>query len=385
MPIFIYFWHHIEKIGLEKDEKAKKQQKKTTKSMKEENGEKPAKKHSKLLYAFLTLVLIGIIGAIGAYNVIFGSNIQLPKGEERALRIYKGEQFDDVIAHLQKTGAVRSTESFIITAKLKRYPGHVKSGYYELKDGMSNFTLLRMLASGRQSPVKLTFNNIRTNEELAHRLSVVLEMDSLTAINMLTNKAELAKYGVDDKTVLALFIPNTYEMYWNITPDKLMDRMKKEYDGFWNASRKQKLQRTGLTPMQVSTLASIVEEETIKPDEQPVVAGLYINRYRIGMKLESDPTVKYALHNFTLKRIYTFQLGTDSPYNTYKYAGLPPGPIRIPSIGALDAVLNYKEHKFIYMCAKEDFSGYHNFAVTKAEHLENAKRYQQKLNELNIH
>ncbi len=346
--------------------------------------EQENKKSNIRLKVLAVIVLLGLcVAGIGYYS-IFGSNINLSNGESGDLYLKQGMTYDDVEQALEKTGSVKSMTTFRLTAKLKRYPGHVKSGYYKLTDGMSNFTLVRALAAGRQTPIKLTFNNIRTIEDLSGRLSNKLELDSLDILNLLRDDARLSPYGVNHQTVLALFIPNSYELYWNIKLDKLMDRMKTEYDKFWTSERKQKIARTGLTQLQVSTLASIVEEETIKHDEQPMVAGLYINRQKKGMKLESDPTVKFALQDFSLKRIYNYHLKIDSPYNTYKYAGLPPGPIRIPSINALDAVLNFKEHNYLYMCAKEDFSGYHNFAVTEAEHKANARKYQQKLNELHI-
>ena len=345
-----------------------------------------AKQKSNLVATIIgALVALGLIGAGIVYWVIFSSNINT-KGEKLAVTIPDSCKSVDGVTHiLEKSGCLKYTSTFRLVSKLKRYEGHVKPGYYEIADGTSNFNLVRMLAAGRQSPIKLTFNNIRTQQELAGRLSSVLEMDSLTALNMLMDNKSLKKYGVDSLTVLALFIPNTYEMYWNEKPEALMDRMKKEYDKFWNDNRKSKLAATGLSQLEVSILASIVEEEqNVRLDEQPAIAGLYINRQRKGMKLESDPTVKFALQDFTIKRVLNWMLTKDSPYNTYKYAGLPPGPIRIPSIHALDAVLNFKKSNYIYMCAKEDLSGYHNFAVTEAEHKANAIKYQHKLNELHI-
>lgn len=269
--------------------------------------------------------------------------------------------------------------------KLKKYDKHIKSGCYILKNGMSSFELVRLLASGNQTPVKLTFNNKRTAPELAGRLAEVLEMDSASALAAIMNDTLLKKWDVDQYNAIGVFIPNTYEIYWDITPSKLMARMKKEYDKFWDKNRKAKLARTGLTQKEVSILASIVEEEqNQKYDEQPLIAGLYINRLRKGMKLESDPTVKFAVNDFSIRRVLSAHLLTDSPYNTYKYAGLPPGPIRIPSIQAIDNVLNFRESNYIFMCAKEDFSGYHNFAVTADEHEANARRYHNSLNKQRI-
>lgn len=345
-----------------------------------------AKKKSSrlLLWMALAVAAAGAVAILAVYQTVMSPNIETKDGKKCAIYLKDGSTFEDVKKALEETNALKSMSSFEMTAKLKRYGDHVKCGYYEIDNKTSNFDLVRKLASGNQTPVKLTFNNIRTAEDLSGRIANVLELDSLEILNIVKDNEKLSEYGVDTCTVLALFIPNTYEMYWNISAEKLMQRMKKEYDTFWNADRKAKLANTGLKQLEVSTLASIVEEETIKRDEQPIVAGLYLNRYRTGMKLESDPTVKYAMKDFTIKRVLTRMLETDSPYNTYKYAGLPPGPIRIPSISAIDAVLNYKKHNYIFMCAKEDFSGYHNFAITSEEHVANARRYQQKLNELHI-
>lgn len=335
------------------------------------------------------IAAIALIGAgIGyyGYSTLMTPNIQVPTDEQKFLYIRHGDKLDDVVSALEKTGTVKDINSFVTTAKLKKYDKHVKSGCYLLKDKMNNFDLVRLLASGNQTEVKLTFNNKRTAPELAGRLAEVLEMDSITALKAIKDEKLLKQWGVDANNAIGLFVPNTYRVYWDITPEKLMSRIKKEYDAFWNEKRKNKLARTGLTQQEVSVLASIVEEEqNQKYDEQPLIAGLYINRLRKGMKLESDPTVKYAANDFTLRRVLNEHLQIDSPYNTYKYAGLPPGPIRIPSIQSIDAVLNYKETDYIYMCAKEDFSGYHNFAVTGAEHSANAARYHAALNKQKIY
>ncbi|MCQ2206819.1 MAG: endolytic transglycosylase MltG [Paludibacteraceae bacterium] len=345
-----------------------------------------AKSKKKWILGGLTAVtLVGLGVAYYAYSSLFAANVQL-KNAQPELYIKHGDTFDDVVASLEKTGAIKDMDKFISTAKMKKYDQHVKSGCYIMKNGMSSFELVRLLASGNQTPVKLTFNNKRTAPELAGRLAEVLEMDSLTALEAIYNDTLLDKWGIDRANAISVFVPNTYEIYWDITPAKLMARMKKEYDNFWNSNRKAKLARTGLSQKEVSILASIVEEEqNQKYDEQPAIAGLYINRLRKGMKLESDPTVKFAVGDFTIRRVLTAHLSTDSPYNTYMYAGLPPGPIRIPSIKAIDNVLNFKESDYIYMCAKEDFSGYHNFAVTGAEHQANAQRYHSALNRQRIY
>lgn len=331
------------------------------------------------------IALLGGAIALYGYHTLFAANVQVCSEAQKDLYIRHGSSLADVTASLEKAGVLKNASSFETTAKLKKYDRHIKSGHYTLKNGMSSFDLVRMLASGNQTPVKLTFNNKRTPQELAGRLAEELEMDSVAALAAIFNDSLLHAWGFDSANAIALFIPNTYDVYWDVKPEKLMQRMKKEYDGFWNSTRMAKLQRAGLSQKEVSILASIVEEEqNQKYDEQPIIAGLYINRLRKGMKLESDPTVKYAVGDFALRRVLGVHLEKDSPYNTYKYAGLPPGPIRVPSIQAIDAVLNYKENPYIFMCAKEDFSGYHNFAVNSAQHSANAQRYHQALNRQRI-
>ncbi|HQJ91217.1 MAG TPA: endolytic transglycosylase MltG, partial [Paludibacteraceae bacterium] len=288
------------------------------------------------------------------------------------------------VVKLQETGTVKNIQSFIRTAKNNGYPESMVPGRYELEDGMSNYMLVHRLINGRQTPLRITFNNIRTKEVLAQRLSKQMMMDSLEMINALNNDTLLSRYGLTRPTAVALFIPNTYEVYWDISPEKLMDKMKVEYDKFWTEERLQKLNDVGLTQLEVSTLASIVDEETNKKDEKPLIAGLYLNRLNKGMPLQADPTVKFAVQDFSLRRIYSGHLETDSPYNTYKHAGLPPGPIRIPSTEGIDAVLNYVDHDYMYMCAREDRSGYHNFATTFEEHLKNASKYRNTLNQRGV-
>lgn len=208
--------------------------------------------------------------------------------------------------------------------------------------------------------------------------------DSSNLARLLMDSTYCAQIGYSTETLPCLFIPNTYEVYWTMTPEAFVKRMQKEHDRFWNEERKAKAQSIGLTPEEVATLASIVEEETANNAEKPMVAGLYINRLHADMPLQADPTVKFALQDFGLRRILHTHLETDSPYNTYKHTGLPPGPIRIPSIQGIESVLNYTRHNYLYMCAKEDFSGTHNFAATFSQHLANARKYQQELNRRKI-
>ena len=244
--------------------------------------------------------------------------------------------------------------------------------------------LYRRLSMGYQTPIKLTVGSVRTLDRLARNISRQLMIDSCEIADILKDTTYISKLGYTKETLPALFIPNTYEVYWNMSNEDFMQRMVKEHKAFWNEKRLKQAEAIGLTPIEVATLASIVEEETANNAEKPMVAGLYINRLKKGMLLQADPTVKFSMQDFGLKRILYKHLEVDSPYNTYKYAGLPPGPIRIPSYQGLESVLNYAKHNYLYMCAKEDFSGTHNFAVTSAQHAANARRYQQALNRKGI-
>ena len=230
----------------------------------------------------------------------------------------------------------------------------------------------------------LTVGSVRTLDRMARNVARQLMIDSTEVARLMADTAYIRSIGYSKETLPALFIPNTYEVYWNLSAEELMQRMVKENKAFWNDKRMNQAKAIGLTPIEVATLASIVEEETANQNEKPMVAGLYINRLQRGMLLQADPTVKFSLQEFGLKRILYKHLEVDSPYNTYKYAGLPPGPIRVPSYQGLESVLNYTKHNYLYMCAKEDFSGTHNFAVTSAQHAANARRYQQALNRKGI-
>jgi UPF0755 protein len=256
----------------------------------------------------------------------------------------------------------------------------VRPGHYEVRRGADYLQLARMFQRGWQTPVRVTFNNARTLPLLAGKLSRQLAADSLEWVRAFTADTAAARYGFTQEEFIGMFVPNTYEMYWTVTPTAFMDRMHEEYGRFWNAGREEKRQRTGLSRGEVITLASIVYEETAKADEMPRVAGVYLNRLKTGMILQADPTLKFAAGDFTLRRILNAHKEIDSPYNTYMYAGLPPGPIAMPSVAAIDAVLGFEEHNYYYFCAREDFSGYHHFARTLAEHNRNSDRYHAALN-----
>lgn len=295
------------------------------------------------------------------------------------------KKYEDVMTQLKEKNILPSERIFRLLAKRMNYPNKVKTGRYAISDGMTMPDVIRLLRSGNQAPVDLTFNNMRTRENLAGRISQQLMMDSVALLNALENSSNAKKYGFNNETFISMFIPNTYEVYWDTGIENLLNRMKREYDAFWNESRRDEAKNLGMTPVEVSILASIVEEEATYADEYPVVAGLYLNRLNKGMRLEADPTVKFAVGDFLLRRILYKHLEVESPYNTYKNPGLPPGPIRIPSIRAIDGTLSSQKHNYLFMCAKEDLSGRHNFAVTLAEHARNARAYQQALNERRIY
>lgn len=293
--------------------------------------------------------------------------------------------FETVMDSLRKHKVVKDEISFMFLTKILKYRDRVKAGRYFIHKDMGNYEAIQMLKKGEQNPIKLTFNNIRLKEELIRKVGSKFEFDSTAFSKMLLSDSVCRVYGFDSETVMCMFLPNTYEVYWNATPQKLFGRMKDEYDRFWTETRKQKAQAIGLTPTQVQILASIVEEEQAKKqDERPRVAGLYMNRLNTQMPLQADPTVKFALKDFAIKRILNAQLQTNSPYNTYKIVGLPPGPIRLADLTSIEAVLNYEKHDYTYMCASPDLNGYHIFANNYTDHLRNAALYQEALNKLGI-
>lgn len=261
---------------------------------------------------------------------------------------------------------------------------YVRKGRYVLSNGISMFRARRILAHGMQTPVKVVLNPVRTPEQLSRVVAKYLNIDSSEMVVALYHKPTAENYGFTPENFFCMFVPNTYEFYWTISLDDLLDKMKKEYDKFWTAEREQRLKDRKLTKDQVLTIASIIDEETNQTAEMPRIAGVYINRLRINMPLQADPTVKFAIGDFTIKRIMKKHTDIDSPYNTYKYAGLPPGPIAIPSAKAIDAVLNYETHKYLYFCAKADLSGSHTFAENYDQHMKNARAYARKLNKIGV-
>ncbi len=334
----------------------------------------------KLLLAF---VILGMLAAGGGYFFVFRPNVRVR--DNGIFMIRKGEPFDTVTRRLQEKGYLRNVYTFRKVAGVKKYPALVKSGRYKLTDRMSNNELIDLLRSGRQEPVRFTFNNIRTMEQFAGTVGRQLAVDSATLLALLADERYVSRLGFTRENLPGMFIPNTYQIYWDISPLNFVARMQAEYRKFWNDERRQKAERAGLSPMDVMILASIVEEETIRPEEYPVIAGVYINRLKRNIPLAACPTLKFALGDFTLKRVLKIHTEVESPYNTYKYKGLPPGPVRMPSVQVIDAVLDYRKHDYLYFCAKSDFSGGHHFSRTLRQHNEYARQYHQALNRRKIY
>lgn len=341
------------------------------------------KKNKRISPVLLNIGLLAILAVLFTAYVLLAPNSHTSGNKSQYLLISDNSTFETVTQQLSETGALRSVFTFTLTAKVYGYK-NIKPGRYEINPGISNLRLVHKLKTGRQSALKLTFNNIRTKEQLAGRLSKQIMADSASILQHLNDSAFLTKYKLNPNTSVALFIPDTYEVFWDMDADELFERMNREYDRFWNNERKEKAALIPMTQLEVSTLASIVEEETNSKAERPVVAGLYINRLKTNMPLQADPTVKFAYGDFSLRRITGTHLRTQSPYNTYKNKGLPPGPIRLATASGIDAVLNHEKHNYIFMCAKETLNGEHNFAATYAEHQVNARKYQKALDERKI-
>ena len=330
------------------------------------------KKQTIIILSIVALILI--IGIICGFSLL---NKKVRNNESVSLYIYPSENYEKVLEKLEKNGVIEKNErAFSIFSKVKKLENNIKSGHYVIEPKTSQVDLVRTLANGLQTPVKLVINKVRLKQDFAKKIAnqlMLSENDILLAIDNRENSQNLF-----DNIVC-----NTYEVYWNISAEKLLERLEKEADKWWENQSNQ-LEKIGLSRHEVVVLASIVEEETNKNEEKPTIAGVYINRLKKDMLLQADPTVKYAVGDFTIKRVMYKHLQTESPYNTYLNKGLPPTAICLPELSSLKAVLNYQKHNYMFFCAKEDFSGTHNFAVTSAQHAANARRYQQALNKRGI-
>ncbi|MES2447623.1 MAG: endolytic transglycosylase MltG [Bacteroidota bacterium] len=348
-----------------------------------ELNKKTTSKSTKIVLVIAIIVLaIGGYFGLNIYRTYLAANIT---GNQKYIYIKTGTTYDEFLNYLETKDALNSMVTFKEAAGKMNLAKSLKPGRYAIKVGMNNRTLVNKLKSGNQDAVQLKFQNIRKKENFAAYLAKNVEADSTSFMQVLDSAALIEKYGFDKETVYTMFIPNTYELYWNTSPLDFFEKMQKEYSKFWNAERKQKAAALNLTPIQVTILASIVDSEALYDKEMPTIAGLYLNRLNRGILLQADPTVIFANDDFTIKRVLNSHLAKNSKYNTYKYAGLPPGPIMMPSINAIDAVLNPDDNNYIYMCAKEDFSGYHAFAETREQHEINANKYRAAMNKRNIY
>jgi UPF0755 protein len=302
-------------------------------------------------------------------------------GEHYYLYIRTGMNFEQVVAQLEQDTVLKSPAAFRWIAERRDYPENIKAGKYEIRKDMSLVDLIRMLRNGRQSPVHLVITKLRMRETLASWIGRKFECDSMAAMRFFESKDSLANYGLDTNTFMVAVMPNSYSYFWNTTPSAIFKKMYLAYRAWWTPTRLQEARQQGLNPVTATILASIVDEETNAQSDKGKIASVYMNRMAKGMRLAADPTVKFALQDFELKRIYDKQLKVESPYNTYLYPGLPPGPICTPSPQTLDAVLTASKTDYLFFVAKPDFSGYSNFAVTFKEHMENAKAYQKALDQ----
>ncbi len=334
------------------------------------------------LFLYVGFIVILLV-AMSLYKSLFKPVKIGEKGIEIIVPL--DAEFEDVKEILRSNGLVVNEKSFDLLARRKNYPENVKPGRYIISDDMSYNDIMNLLRSGSQTPVKVVFNNIRTLDELAVRLSMQLAVDSTEILKFLLNESNYSSDGFTKETIMALFLPDTYEMYWTVTTEELYARMLKEYKVFWNNDRLNKARSYGLTPVEVSTLASIVDDEVLMEDEKPMIAGVYLNRLKIKMPLQACPTIKFALNDFSIRRVLNEHLTVDSPYNTYMYRGLPPGPVRCATKSGIDAVLNAEDHDYLYFVARYDFSGYHHFSRTLNEHNTYANKYQAELDKKKIY
>lgn len=331
-----------------------------------------------LIRCFLAGVVLGAVAA--ATGIVMFKTNALKEPVE--LYVSRKADYQTLCDSLLKK--VRYKAAFNLYAKRLNLENSFKPGYYRLEPKMDVIRLVRILKLGEQTPVRVTVNNVRIPAQLAGKLAGQIDADSVEILGVLQNPATAKRVGMSTKTLFSIFLPDTYELYWTTTPDEWVDRMKREWDRFWTEEREAKRKRAGLSRLEVMTLASIVYEETRQTDEMPRVAGVYMNRLKMGMPLQADPTIKYAMQDFGLRRILHKHLKYHSPYNTYINKGLPPTPICMPGKNAIEAVLNYEKHDYLYFCARATFDGYHNFAVTYSEHLKNARAYSAELNRRKI-
>lgn len=337
------------------------------------------KKSRALLWVLLLCLAGGILAALNFYGTFYHGNVK-DTGKVQDVRIYRNFSYEQLVDAVLQTGAIDNRTTFLRAARFLKLKDNFRPGLYRLKPGTGNKALVRMLSRGWQQPVRLVIPGYyRSLDRFAEFLGEQLEAGSQDFLAVFNDAGKAENYGFRPETFIGMFIPNTYEVWWTVTPDEFLERMHKEYENFWKGDRDAKALAIGLTRQEVSTLASIVIEESKYEPELPRIAGVYMNRLHRDMPLQADPTVLFAVGDPSIKRVLNRHLEVDSPYNTYKYAGLPPGPITMPPVVAIDAVLNYERHDYLYFCAKDTFDGQHVFAKTLSAHNENARRYQRAL------
>lgn len=333
----------------------------------------------------LVLLIATVVGGIIAYTFyqrIYSSNSGI--SEDQSLYITTGTDYETLLNQLVKEKIIKKKNSFDWVAKKMNLPNKVLPGHYIIKPELTNRALATQLRSGNQTPVKMVFNVERSIADLAGTVAPQIEADSLSILNYIMDTTFMQNHKLDTNSIMTVFIPNTYEFYWNTSAEKFAEKMISASKQFWNKDRLAKANDLSLSPNEVIAVASIVQQESNKQDEMQDIAGVYLNRVEKGWKLQADPTVKFAMGDFALRRILNKHLKFDNPYNTYMYEGIPPGPICMPEPTTIDAVLNANEHDYMYFCAKDDFSGYHALAKTLKEHNRNARNYQKALNRKKI-
>ncbi|MCU0441624.1 MAG: endolytic transglycosylase MltG [Bacteroidia bacterium] len=339
----------------------------------------------KPIYIAAAVVLLVLIAfGVKVYEDVFAPNTTLTEGEKEFVFVPTLHPLDDLKRNWELQGVVKHPETLIRLIRLLGFENKLKPGRYEVTPDMSNYQLLRLMASGKQTPINITFKYAERKTDLAGFWSKHLEADSATIVALLNNPYTLPETELDTANSVSVCIPNTYNFYWNTPAEDLLLRLQKEYNLFWNEVRKEQAAKLELTPAQVSVLASIVQKETYQKSEMPTIAGVYYNRLKRNMPLQADPTILFAINDKSIRRVSGSMLKIESPYNSYTRKGLPPGPICVASVQAIDAVLQLQSHSYIYFCAREDFSGYHRFAASFAEHQINARKYQRELNRRGI-
>ena len=337
----------------------------------------------KILIPLIIFSTILTTCSVYTYQMLYSPNF-LINSEDKFIIIEEGTDFNMLIKKLEDDTLINDILSFSFLSKIMEYQENIKIGAYKVNMNMSNYDMITMLRSGNQTPIKLTFSYARKIDDLAEKITSKLKISKEDLLNYLLENIENYE-GFKKEDIISIFLPDTYEVYWNISPKKLTDKMYSEYKKFWNNDRIEKLKKINLNQKEAIVLASIVASESRMLDEADIIAGLYINRLNRNMRLQADPTLVFAANDFTIRRVLNKHKKIKSPYNTYIHRGLPPGPIRIASKKYIDAVLNFEKHNYIYMCAKEDFSGYHAFATNLSDHNRNARKFQIALNNRKIY